>query len=110
MPKRKLSKARILFEIIILIFFVKPMFNLNYFTGIFYIIAIMYAFWKKIIFRRKNISFMILLGTLLSYSAGLFIPIIIGNYLAGDIVSAAIMGFFALLIWLEARKLKKGKR
>ena len=83
------------------------MFGLNYFTGIFYIIAIIGAFWKKLIFKRKNIAWMIILGTLLAYLAGLLLPYIIGSYLAGDIVSAVIIAFIAILIWSKASRKKR---
>lgn len=110
MKKNRLSSYRILLEIIILILFINPMFKINLFTGIFYLIAIGIAFWKKLIFKKKNISWMIILGTLLAYLAGLLIPIILGNYFAGDIISAVMIAILALFIWNKSRKLKKGKK
>lgn len=111
MPKkRELSTFRVILELIILALFVIPMFNLNLYTGIFYVITIILALYKGIIFRRKNIAIMIIIGTLLAYMAGLLIPYIIGSYLAGDIISALILALLALLIWSKGRKLKKGKK
>ena len=110
MPRKKrLSIFRVALEIIILLLFVRLMFDLNYFTGVFYIIAIFGAFYKKIIFRKKNISWMIICGTLLAYLAGLLLPHAIGSYLAGDIISAIIIALVALVIWTRGRKFKKGE-
>jgi len=86
------------------------MFNLNFFTGIFYIFAILGAFWKKILFRRKSISWMIISGTFLSYLAGKLFPYFLGSYLAGDITSAVIIGLIMFYIWTKAKRLKKGKK
>ena len=114
MPKRKrkrrLNILEVIIEITILLIFVRLMFNLNYFTGILYLVAIGIAAWKKILFRKKNISLMIIVGTFLSYFAGLFIPYVVGSYLAGDIVSAIIIFLVAFLIWKKSRKLKLGKK
>jgi len=57
----------VILEIIILFIFIVPMFNLNFITGIFYLIAVFYAFSSGLIAQRKNISWMIIFGTLLSY-------------------------------------------
>ena len=111
MSKNRLSIFRIFLEIIILIIFVKPMFDLNYFTGVFYVIAILYAFWKRLIFKRKWISWMIIFGTVLSYFIGAYlVPMAFGSYLAGDIISVVIIGFLIIYLWVVARNLKKGKR
>ena len=110
MAKKRQTFFGIFLEIIILIIFVKPMFNLNFFTGIFYILAILGAFWKKILFRKKSISWMIILGTFLSYLAGKLLPHLVGSYLAGDITSAVIIGLIMIYIWTKAKKLKKGKK
>jgi len=114
MAKRKRSRGlntfEIVLEIIILILFVRLMFNINYITGILYLVAIGIALWKRILFRKKNIAWMIIIGTFLSYFAGKFIPYIFGNLLAGNIVSAIIIFVIAFLIWRKARKLKLGKK
>lgn len=86
------------------------MFNLNFITGIFYLIAVFYAFSSGLIAQRKNISWMIIFGTLLSYLAGRLIPHALGSYLAGDITSAVILGILILYIWTKARRMKKGKK
>ncbi len=110
MPRRKLNILEIFVEVIILVFFTRLMFNINYFTGIFYLIAIGIAVYKKILFRRKYIAWMIIGGTLLSYFASLFIPYVVGNYRAGNFVSAIILLILVLLIWRKARRLKLGKK
>jgi hypothetical protein len=107
---RKLNLFEIVLELAILIVFTRLMFNINYVTGIFYLFAIGVAIWKGILFRKKNIAWMIILGTFLSYFAGLFIPYIVGSYLAGDIVSAIIILAVALLILGKAIRLKHGKK
>ena len=86
------------------------MFNLNPITGIVYIIALIGAFWKKLIFRKKGIAWMIIFGTLLSYIVGKFLPLLIGSYLAGDIISTIIIAILLFLIWKKGRKLRRGKR
>lgn len=111
MNNNKLSFIRSFIEIIILIIFIKPMFELNYFTGIFYVIAILYAVWKGLILRKKWISWMIIFGTVLSYFAGAYLfPMAFGSYLAGDIVSAVIIGILMIYLLIKGRSLKKGKR
>ena len=106
----KRSFFGVILEVIILLIFIIPMFNLNFITGFFYIIAIFYAFSSGLITQRRNISWMIIFGTLLSYLAGRLIPYALGSYLAGDITSAVIIGILILYIWTKARKMKKGKK
>lgn len=112
MPKRRsrLNIFEILIEIIILIIFVRLMFSINYLTGIFYLFAIGIAAWKKILFRKKYISWMIIFGTFLSYFAGLLVPHIINNYLQQNIIGALIISVIAFLIWRKARRLRHGKK
>jgi hypothetical protein len=111
MPRKKrLSVFRIILELIILYLFSGLMFSLGYITGIFYLVTITLALFSGILFKRKNISWMIILGTILSYFAGKFVLVTIGNALAGDIVGAAMFGIIALLLWSKGRKLKKGKK
>ena len=86
------------------------MFNLNLVTGIIYLVAVIGAFYKKLIFRRKNIAWMIISGTILSYLARLLLPYVLGSYLAGDILSTLIIGAITLAIWIKAWNLKKGKK
>ncbi|HJX51040.1 MAG TPA: hypothetical protein VJ438_06275 [Candidatus Nanoarchaeia archaeon] len=110
MPKKRKNIFWIVIEIIILLIFIKPMFDLNIVTGIFYVFAIILAFWKGFIFRRRWVSWMIILGTILSYFAGAYLlPWALGSYLAGDIVSAVIVAVLLIYIWLKSRKLKKGE-
>lgn len=97
-------------ETIILAAFVFPMFRLNFVTGILYVVAIIIAFWKGFIFKRKWVSVMIVFGTILSYFVGAYLlPMAVGNYIAGDITSAAIIGVLIIYLWLTARNLKRGK-
>ncbi len=97
-------------ETIILAAFVFPMFRLNFITGILYVVAIIIAFWKGFIFRRKWVSVMIIFGTILSYFVGAYLfPMAIGSYLAGDITSAVIIAVLIIYLWLKARNLKRGK-
>jgi len=97
-------------EVIILAAFVFPMFRLNFVTGVLYVVAIIIAFWKGFIFKRKWVSIMIIFGTILSYFAGAYLlPWAVGSYLAGDITSAAIIAVIMIILWLKARNLKKGK-
>jgi len=108
--KRELSTLRVMIELIILIFFVVPFFYLHLLVGALYLITIGLAFYNRTIFQRKNISIMIIIGTLLAYFAGLLIRYAMGSYLTGNIISALILTILALLIWSKGRKLKKGKR
>ncbi len=107
---KKRNLLAVLIEIIILLIFIRPMFNLNYFTGIFYVIAILYAFYKGLITKRKWISWMIIFGTILSYFAGTQLPKVFESYLAGDITSAIIIAILMITLWLKGRSLKKGKK
>ena len=86
------------------------MFRINFWVGVFYCITILISLWRGLIFKKKNIALMIIFGTLLSYLAGLLIPYVIGNYLAGDITSAAILFLLAFVIWIKGRKLKHGNK
>jgi len=107
----KRSIFGIVVELFILILFVKPMFTINFVTGLFYLLAILYAIYSKLIFRKRWISWMIIFGTLLSYFVGTYLfPLALGSYLAGDITSAAIIAILMLFIWNKARKLKKGRK
>jgi len=108
--KKRLSIFRILIEILILYLFSGLMFSLGYITGVFYLITITLAVFSGVLFRRKNISWMIILGTILSYFAGKFVLVTIGNALAGDLVGAFIFGIITLLLWSKGRKLKRGKK
>ena len=108
--RKKLSIFRIILEIIILYLFSGLMFSLGYITGIFYLVTITLALISGVLFRRKNISWMIIFGTILSYFAGNFIMVTIGNALAGDLVGTAVFGIIALLLWSKGRKLKRGKK
>ncbi len=97
-------------EIVILAAFIFPMFRLNFVTGILYVLAIIIAFWKGFIFRKKWVSWMIILGTILSYFVGAYLlPWAVGSYRAGDITSAAIIGVIMVVLWIRALKLKQGK-
>jgi len=99
----------ILIEIIILVAFIIPFWNLNPITCILYVFAIILAFWKGFIFKRKWISWMIIFGTILSYFAGAYLlPWAVGSYLAGDITSAVIVALLMIYIWFKGRNLKKG--
>ena len=85
MPKRKrLSIFRIIIELVILYLFSGLMFSLGYITGIFYLVTITLALFSGILFTRKNISWMIIFGTILSYFAGKFVIRTLGSALAGD--------------------------
>lgn len=86
------------------------MFSLGNITGIFYLTTITLAVFSGILFRKKNISWMIILGTILSYFAGKYVLVTIGNALAGDLVGAGVFGIIALLLWSKGRKLKKTKK
>ena len=108
MPKKNI--LIIIFELLILFIFIPAMFSLNIFTGIFYLIAIIGAFKRKLLFNKKNIAWMIIGGTILSYGAGLLFPYVLGNYLSGNIISAIIIGAIAIAIWFKGFKLKTGKK
>ncbi len=108
--RKRLSIFRIVLEIIILYLFSGLMFSLGYITGIFYLVTITLALFSGILFKRKNISWMIIFGTILSYFAGKYVLVTIGNALAGDLVGAGVFGIIALLLWSKGRKLKKGKK
>lgn len=86
------------------------MFSLGLITGIFYLVAITFAIFSGILFKRKNISWMIILGTVLSFMAGNFVLATYENAIAGDLVGAGVFGIIALLLWSKSRKLKKGKK
>ena len=108
--RKRLSVFRIVLEVIILYLFSGLMFSLGYITGIFYLVTITLALFSGILFKRKNISWMIIFGTMLSYLAGLLFWKALGSYLAGDITSAIILGILILYMWSKARRLKKGKK
>jgi hypothetical protein len=108
--KRKPSRYFSAFiALIILAFFVKPMFEIGIFTGVGYLLAIFFAITKRYIFRR-NIAFMIILGTLLSVVIGFLIPYALESYLGGDLITLGIFLLIIFLIYTKARKLKKGRR
>ena len=108
--KKRLSIFRILFELIILYLFSGLMFNLGYITGIFYLLAITMAIVNGVLFRKKGIAWMIILGTILTFFAGRLAISTLNTALAGDLVSAGIFLVVALFIWKKGRKLKKGEK
>jgi hypothetical protein len=98
-------------ELAILIGFAYLLWKYNFtITLVFYLIAVFVALWKGLIFKRRNISWMIIFGTMLSYLAGLLFWRALGSYLAGDITSAIILGLFILWLWTKGMKLKLGKK
>lgn len=106
--KKRRSVFGIILELIVLYLFSGLMFSLGYITGIFYLVAITMAAFSGILFRKKGIGIMIVLGTILTFIAGTFALVTIGNALAGDIVGAVIFLVISIFIWRKGRKLKRG--
>lgn len=110
MPKKRRITA-VLIELIILGVFAGVLFYYNFrLTLIFYLIAVFLALFRGLIFRVKNISLMIIMGTILSYVAGILFWIALGSYMAGDITSAVILGLLIFYLFRKSMKLKKGKK
>ena len=110
MPKKRRATA-ILIELLILGVFAGVLYHYNFrLTLFFYLIAVFLALFRGLIFRRKNISWMIITGTILSYIAGILFWIALGSYLTGDIVSAVILGLLILYLFRKSLRLKKGKK
>jgi hypothetical protein len=107
--KRKTKNLLIIFfELLILVIFAQLLLRFNLFiTFAFYLVAVGYAFYKKLIFKKKNIAFMIIFGTVLSYIAGTLLPYALGSYLAGDLISAGIIGALIIYLFYRGYKLKK---
>lgn len=110
MAKKRLSLLRIILEIIILYLFAGLMFQLGPITGIVYLIAITIAIFNGMLFRKKNIAWMIIFGTLLGFVAGLFFLLTLGNALGGDIIGAIIVFLIGFWIWRKGRYYRRGKR
>ncbi len=111
MPQRKrLSKGRVVFEILLLYAFSGVIFTLGTISTIVYLFSITMAIFTGMLFRRKYIAWMIVSGTLIGYLAGGLIWKTLDNALAGDIVGAAIMGIVAFSLWWTGRSLRRGKR
>jgi hypothetical protein len=108
--KKRLGVFRIILELIVLYMFSGLMFSLGYITGIFYLVTISLAILTGVLFRRKNISWMIIFGTILSFIAGRLALTTLDNALAGDLIGTGVFGIVAFLLWDKARRLKKGKK
>jgi hypothetical protein len=110
MPKKRRVTA-IVIELLILGVFAGILYRYNFrLTLFFYLIAVFLALFRGLIFRRKNISWMIIFGTILSYIAGILFWKALDNYFAGDIISAAILGLLIFYLFRKSMRLKKGKK
>ena len=109
MVKRKV--LGILIELLVLGVFAVILYNYNFrLTLFFYLIAVALALFRGLVFRVKNISWMIIMGTILSYVAGILFWMALGNYLAGDITSAVILGLLIIYLFRKSMRLKRGKK
>lgn len=107
--KKRRSIFGIIFELFVLYLFSGLMFSLGLITGIFYLVAITFALFNGILFRKKGIGIMIVLGTILTFIAGMCALVTIGSALAGDIVGSVVFLIIAIFIWRKGIRLKRGK-
>jgi len=95
----------IIIEIIILIFMIKPMFDLGLLTGIGFCFAIVVTIYDGSLFTKKNISRSLLGGTVLTYAAS---QIIFIGIKSKDLLSFILIMIIGLYLWLKGYFLKKG--
>ncbi|MFP4522985.1 MAG: hypothetical protein ACLFNM_00355 [Candidatus Woesearchaeota archaeon] len=109
--KRKYSKAWVesIIELIILVFLIPLLFSVAWFVGVMYTIAILGAVVSGILFKKKGIALLIIIGTVLSYCVTLLFPTAKDAYTTGDYISFGVIALLALSIWFIAWKIKQGK-
>jgi hypothetical protein len=99
----------VIFEIIILILFIKPIFGFGIPTGIGYVLAIIGSVYNGLLFKKKDFPRYLIGGTILCYAAGTLLPSLIQNAQSKNWISFIIMALLAVYIWLKGYFLKEGK-
>ena len=91
----------VIIEIIILVLFLKPMFDLSVFTGIGYVIAIIGSLRNGYLFTKPKMGRLIVGGTILSYMASLLLPMMHQSFVSGNTFSFIIIVIIAVIIWIK---------
>lgn len=105
----KKNPVETLIEIIVLALLLPVMFWVGLFTGIGYLLAIGFAIKSKILFRKKRMARLIILGTLLSTLAGILLFLALDQNTAGHATSAIIILAIAGYIWYKGFKMRRGR-
>lgn len=85
------------------------MFSVTWFVGLMYTLAVLGVVFSGVLFRKKGIALLIIIGSILSYCVTLLFPKAKDAYTAGDYISFGVIAVLAITIWFIAWKMKKGE-
>jgi len=93
-------------EFIILVVLIPFFFNLGLIVGCGYLFAILMAVYRGLFFKKKMIARSIVVGSVLSYIAGL---ILFYGFQQEGWITFGLIILFGIWIWWRGFRLKKGK-
>ncbi len=105
----KKNIIKVLIDIVLGVVFGFLVFQIGFWAFVFYCIAFFSAFFNGLFTRRNNMSWLLFIGTLLTYLASLLLPKLINKFNAGDTIGVQIFSVLILIIWIKGRNMKKGR-
>lgn len=101
--------VKVVVDLFLAIVFGLLVLQIGLWTFLFYCIAFFSAFFNGLFVRKNNMSWLLFIGTLLTYLASLLLPKLIDEYNAGDVIGVQIFSVLILIIWIKGRNLKRGR-